>query len=175
TRSKRDWSSDVCSSDLQGEFHVLKNESLILNDFLEIVYKKTKEGLVEVFAQLKGQNVIEKDLTTVRMVKNFKVLLFKENKSYHNQPSMELGPEFQAKIDLAMTEKRHNDLFDTYLNLVGVGRRNRDSDEIVGAVNITEKALKEDILRAKINEEQARKRYLDYMSDLQYIRKFTLM
>src|SRR5699024_282616 len=63
----------------QGEFHVLKNESLSLNDFLESVSKKTKEGLVELFAQLKEQNIIEKDLTTVRMTKNFKVLLFKES------------------------------------------------------------------------------------------------
>src|SRR5699024_7406587 len=81
----------------QGEVNVLKNETLILNNFLEIVPKRTKEGLVEVFAQLKGQNIIEKDLTTVRMVKNFKVLLFKENKSYHNQHRWNWGQSSRRK------------------------------------------------------------------------------
>lgn len=84
-----------------GRFHVLENKNLIINIFLEVKLKETQQG-IQIIAHQKKQNIIGKDEHTVKIIRDFRVLLLEENKNkfFGNYPILELGPEFQAELDL---------------------------------------------------------------------------
>ncbi len=158
----------------RGDFHVLGDESLILNDFLELVPEKTEKG-IQIIAHLKKQNILGKDYRTVKMVKNFQVLLLSENKGkrYDNYPILELGPEFQAEIEFAEATQRCYDLNDSTLILKGVADRNKRNPEVINAVEVVQEALNKDINDAEVKKDQAFERYLEYKRRLSYIHKST--
>lgn len=93
----------------RGSFHILKNERLLLNDFLEVVPEATKEG-IQITAYLKNQKISKDD--KIIAVKNYRVLLVRENNGmgHDNVPVLSMGAEFQAHIDYEMEYERWLDL-----------------------------------------------------------------
>lgn len=158
----------------QGRFHVLENEKLILNNFLEIDLKETEKG-VQIIAHLKKQNILGEDEHSVKMVKDFRVLLLRENKNerFDNYPILELGTEFQAEIDLAQADQRYHALSETSFMLQELGNRNQSNPEVINAIEVAQAALNKDIDDTKIRQEQEFERCLDYIRCLSYKHKRT--
>lgn len=95
--------------------HVLKEEPLILNSFLEICYKKKENGF-EIIAYLKKQNIISSN-NKIKERHNLKLLILKYNEvvEYHNMPNLVLGPEVQAEIDYLQAQEENYKLLN-FLN-----------------------------------------------------------
>ena len=126
-------------------FHNLKNESLRINDFLEIIPKETENG-IQIIAHLKNQKLMGKDHRTVRMISDFSVLLLRENNGEHydNYPVLELGPEFQANMDVAEANRRYYELRNTSLRLTIIGHGNEKNLELINAIEVVQAALNKD-------------------------------
>jgi len=155
-----------------GNFHVLENEPLRINDFLEVIPKKTENG-IQIIAHLKKQKIMGKDHRTVEMISDFSVLLLRENNGYHydNYPPLELGPEFQADINSAEAERRYYNLQDTSLTLKVIGHYNKENLELISAIEVVQAALNKDIADAELIKEQEFNRHLDCKSNLWYVHK----
>ncbi len=153
----------------RGSFHVLEKEPLRLNDFLEVIPEETENG-IQIIAHLKKQKILGKDYRTIEMVRDFRVLLLRENNGEHydNYPILELGPEFQADIDLAEAKLRYYNLCDTSFSLKFIGLRSEGNPEMISAIEVVQAALNQDIADAKLIKEQKFERYLDYKKNLSY-------
>lgn len=153
----------------QGSFHFLENESLILNDFLEIVPVKNENG-IRVIAHLKNQEIFG-DGYQVKRVEDFRVLLLKENKgeSCDNLPILELGPEFQAALDFHKAEEHYYDLCNFSFMLQNIIKKNSKS-----GVNEVVEAMNKEIDNAKLKYNQAFDYWLDCKRPLSYIHKSTI-
>lgn len=155
----------------RGNYHVLKREQLILNDFLEVVPEETERG-IQITAHLKKQNMLTKDYK-VASTRNFRVLLVRENnhKAYDNFPILELGPEFQATIEHEKANERFHDLRSCSQVLSGITYRNKRNSKVKDASEVIGAALDEDIEKAKNERERAFNRYIDIRNRLEYIHK----
>ncbi|MER2078065.1 hypothetical protein [Psychrobacillus psychrotolerans] len=128
----------------RGSFHILKKEPLLLNDFLEIKPEETEEG-IRIIAYLKNQKLSRDD--RVFNIRDFRLLLVRENnyRGYDNIPSVELGPEFQAEIDIQMARERVDDLL-TVLN--GVRHRRQPNPKVTAAIEVVEEVLEKELEEA---------------------------
>lgn len=155
----------------RGSFHVLKDEPLNINEFLEVIPEESAHGL-RVVAHLKKQNFLNKDLEIVKS-RDFRVLLVKENLSdYDNIPVLELGPEFQAEIDKENAlEKAHN-LSRCTRVLKGVNNRNKSQAQLEDAMKVVMAALDIELEDAERESERASDFYSDLIRGLAYRNKF---
>jgi len=155
----------------KGSFHVLQNDSLNLNDFLEIVPEETENG-IQIIAHLKKQKILGTD-KTVKLVRDFRVLLFRENagERFDNctNPILELGPEFQAKIDLAEAEERCFELRRTSDILLGIEQSKKSKPELTSTMEL----VKAELMDAELRKKQEYERYLYFNRSLSYIHKRT--
>ncbi|MFD2130399.1 hypothetical protein ACFSKI_03955 [Pseudogracilibacillus auburnensis] len=155
----------------RGNYHVLKKEPLILNDFLELVPEETEQG-IQITAHLKKQNLINKDYKVVS-IKDFRILLVRENNhiTSDNFPTLELGPEFQATIEHEKTKERYHYLSSCSQVLSGVTYRNKTNSKVKDAIEVVGGALDKDIENVKNERERAFNRYIDIRNRLTYIHK----
>lgn len=157
----------------RGNKHVLGEQNLKLNDFLEIVHEETEHGK-RIIAQLKNQNII-KNYKEVGYTRDFRILLVQENNpnNLDNIPILELGPEFSAKLYLDRAEERLN-----YLNTGssvndGLVYRNRRNSEDTESIKKVQDILKKEIENAKQEREQLFNNYLRIRNRLLYVHKST--
>lgn len=153
-------------------FHVLENDSLRINDFLEVIPRETENG-IQITAHLKKQNLIGKDYRTVEMVEDFGILLLRENNGEHydNYPLLELGPEFQAGIDVAEADQRYYNLRNTSFRLNIISLNNEKDLELISAIEMVQAALNKELADAKLIKDQEFTRHLDCKKKLSYVRK----
>lgn len=157
-------------------YHVLENDPLRINEFLEIIPKETENG-IQIIADLKKQNLIGKDHHTVEMVKDFGVLLLRENNGEHydNYPLLELGSEFQTSLDSAKANKRYYNLHNTFSRLNVISLSNENDLELINAIEVVQEALKKELADAKLIKDRKFKRHIDCRKDLSYILKKSLI
>ncbi|MER2169172.1 MAG: hypothetical protein ABS938_00910 [Psychrobacillus psychrodurans] len=131
----------------RGSFHILKNERLLLNDFLEVVPEATKEG-IQITAYLKKQKISKDD--KVITVKNYRVLLVRENNhmGHDNVPVLSLGAKFQAQIDYEMENEYWVDLMNSSRVIQDLINRNPNS-EVKKAAEVIAEVLAQEEERVK--------------------------
>ena len=157
----------------RGNKHILGDENLKLNDFLEIVHEETEHGK-RIIAQLKNQKII-KNYKEVGYTRDFRILLVQENNSNNldNIPILELGPEFSAKLDCDMAEERLNYLNTGSSVIDGRIYRNRRNPEDTKSIKKVQDILKKEIEDAKQEREQLFNNYLRIRNRLLYVHKST--
>lgn len=154
----------------RGSYHVLNEDTLKINDFLEIIQEKTDHGK-QIIAHLKKQNILENH--KVRYTRDFKILLVKENNhnGFDNLPVLELGPEFQAKLDWDLAKERLHYLYTGSRVLEGLVYWNRSASEHTESIKKIQEILEQEIERAEMEREKAFNNYIRMRHDLLYIHK----
>lgn len=155
----------------RGNIHVLGKENLILNDFLEIVHEETDHGK-HIIAHLKNQNII-KNHHEIDYKRDFRILLFQENNlnSYDNIPVLELGPEFNAKLDCDRADEHLDNLRTGSLLIRGLSYRNEKNNEVTESIKKVQDILEKEIKEAEQKQERLFDNYLRIIKSLLYVYK----
>ncbi|WP_439875420.1 hypothetical protein ACSLGG_06695 [Bacillus mycoides] len=154
----------------RGNYHILSDSTLKINDFLEIVQEENDQGK-QIIAHLKKQNIL-KDYE-IKYTRDFKIILVKENNhnGFDNLPVLELGPEFQAKLDWDLAEERRDYLYTGSRAISGLSYRNKNDLGNAEVINKVEEILERDIKKAEEERNRAFDNYLSMKHDLLYVHK----
>lgn len=152
----------------KANYYVVEKEPIIINDFLEVIPEETEQG-IQVIAHLKGQKTSS---SIGRTIKNYQVLLMRANDSrISNLLKLELGPEFQAKVEHDKATEHLYKLLDCSSMLSNLSTRNKGNSTEGNAFVIVLESLNKEIENAKKKNEQAFNNYLAYRRSLEYINK----
>jgi hypothetical protein len=143
----------------RGKHHVYEGGTLEINPFLSIVEEENEHGK-QIIAHLKDQKILE-DYDKVKYIRDFRVLLVRDNakNSCDNLPVLELGPEFQARLDLDRADERKKRLNNSLFVLTGLAHDYRGKPE-QKIINETISLLKQKIDEASRVSQEAFERYL---------------
>lgn len=149
-------------------YHLVEKEPLFINDFLEVIPEETERG-IHIFAHLKSQSKIN---FMGKSTKSYRILLMRTNNSrFANLPTWELGPEFQAKLELDKASEHLNRLLNCSSLLSNLDNRNKGNSTKENAFEIVIDSLNKEIERAKMENDSALNNYLAYRRSLEYIHK----
>lgn len=145
---------------MRARHHVYTGGVLEINPFLSVVEEENEHGK-QIIAHLKKQKILE-DYNKVKYIRDFKILLVRDNakSGYNNLPVLELGPEFQARLDLDRANERTNHLKDGLFVLTGLSHDYEGKPE-QELIKKTISLLKLKIDEASKTQEDAFERYLN--------------
>ncbi|UOE78290.1 hypothetical protein [Parageobacillus thermoglucosidasius] len=152
--------------------HVYTGGTLEINPFLSIVEEEDKHSK-QIIAHLKKQKILKNyHENEVKYIRDFKVLLIRDNgkNEYNNLPVLELGPEFQARLDYDWADERKKYLQDGLFVLTSLSNDYEGKPE-QSTIKETISLLKRKIDEASRKKKEAFEHYLQIRAQNSYYRK----
>jgi hypothetical protein len=140
----------------KADYFILEDESIVINQFLEIIPKNTNQG-IQVYANLHEQKTIYGT-----NILSHKILLIKTNeKRFFNLPIYELGPEFQAKVEHDKAKENYGKLLECNSMLTELYNSHKENS-LESSFETVSYSLDKEIEYAEMESVRTFNRYLEF-------------